>query len=235
MVSVGAPETLFLLSEALGEGEGIETPEGNTGSGFVASSPSPAPLCETLLCLPGSAAAEDGRRTTSKDLVWGEAGGELPAALDAARVSDTGTVVLSPLLVAVTELGVLVRGASGRRPPVAEVPSAGEALSEADSEPLSNGSMDDTVAPLPSPPWAPKEDWVWSGELMVSVPAVEISVVWASLVLAGRDLNVLPPPLVAVVETEVLVVEKSVLLSVDRMLNDAWLLPVAGEEPSEGE
>lgn len=62
---------------------------------------------------------------------------------------------------------------------------------------------------------------------MFSVPVVEISVVWASLVLAGRDLNVLPPPLVAVVETEVLVVGKSVLLSVDRMPSDTWLLPVA--------
>lgn len=87
--------------------------------------------------------------------------------------------------------------------------------------------MDDTVAPLPPPPWAPKVDCVWSGELMVSAPVVEISAVWASLVLAGRDLNVLPPLLVAVVEMEVLVVGKSVLLSVDRMLNGTWLLPVA--------
>jgi len=88
--------------------------------------------------------------------------------------------------------------------------------------------VDGMVAPLPSlPPWAPKEDRVWSEELMVSVPEVEISIACASPVLAGRDLNVLPPPLVAVVETEVLVVGKSVLLSVDRMLNDTWLLPVA--------
>lgn len=86
--------------------------------------------------------------------------------------------------------------------------------------------MDNMVAPLPPPPWAPKE-LSCSGELMFSVPVVEISVVWASLVLAGRDLNVLPPPLVAVVETEVLVVGKSVLLSVDRMPSDTWLLPVA--------
>lgn len=57
---------------------------------------------------------------------------------------------------------------------------------------------------------------------MFSVPVVEISVVWASLVLAGRDLNVLPPPLVAVVETEVLVVGKSeTLLSVAATL-DGW-------------
>ena len=105
--------------------------------------------------------------------------------------------------------------------------SPGEVLPKADGEPVSNGSVDDMVAPLPIPPWAPKEDWVWSGELMVSVPVVEISVVWASLVLADRDLNVLPPPLAAVVETEALVVGKSVLLSVDRMLNDTWLLPVA--------
>lgn len=62
---------------------------------------------------------------------------------------------------------------------------------------------------------------------MVLVPVVEISVVRASLVLAGRDLNVLPPPLAAVVETAVLVIGKLVLLSVDRMLNDTWLLPVA--------
>lgn len=53
--------------------------------------------------------------------------------------------------------------------------------------------------------------------------------------LAGRDLNVLPPPLVTVVETEVLVIGKSVLLSLDGMLNDTWLLPVAVEGPSEGE
>lgn len=102
----------------------------NTGSGFVVSSLSPAPLCETSLCLPGSANDEDDRRTTSKDLVWGEAGVELPAALDAARVSDTGTMVLSPLLVIITNLGILVRGALGRRPP--EVPSAGKGQSKMD-------------------------------------------------------------------------------------------------------
>lgn len=70
---------------------------------------------------------------------------------------------------------------------------------------------------------------------MFSVPVVTISVFWASVVLAGRDLNVFPPPLVPVVETEVLVVGKLVLCSVDRMLNDTWLLPVAGEGPSKGE
>lgn len=68
---------------------------------------------------------------------------------------------------------------------------------------------------------------------MFSVPVVTISVVWASVVLAGRDLNVFPPPLVPV--EEVLVVGKLVLCSVDRMLNDTWLLPVAGEGPSEAE
>lgn len=142
---------------------------GNTGSGSVVSSPSPAPLCETSLCLPGSAADEDGRRTTSNDMVWAEAGAELPAALDAARVSDTGIMVLSPLLVVISNLGVLVRGALGRCPP--EVPS-GEALSEAAGEPMSNESMDDTVASLLLPPWAPKEEWVLSGDLVVAVLVV---------------------------------------------------------------
>lgn len=232
VVSVGTPESLLPLSEALGEGEGTEMLGGNAGSDFVGSSLSPAPLCETSLCLPGSVANEDGRRTSSQELVWGGAGAELPATLDA-WVSDTGSV-LSPPLVAVTELGVLVTEALGRCPPVAEVPS-GEALSKADGEPVSNGPVDDTVAPLPPPPGAPKEDRVWPGEPMVSVPVVDISVVWGSLVLAGRDLNVLPPPLVAVAETEVLVVGKFVLLSVDRRLNDTRLLPVAGEGPSEAE
>lgn len=54
----------------------------------------------------------------------GGAGAELPATLDAAWVSDTGSVLLSPPLVAVTKLGVLVTEALGRCPPVAEVPSA---------------------------------------------------------------------------------------------------------------
>lgn len=57
---------------------------------------------------------------------------------------------------------------------------------------------------------------------MFSVPVVAISVVWASVVLAGRDLNIFPPPLVPVVETEVLVVGKSKrLLSVAELL-DGW-------------
>lgn len=80
----------------------------NAGTDFVGSSPSPAPLCETSLCLGGSVADEDGRRTVSKELVQGGAGEELPAVLDAAWASDTGTVILSPPLVAITELGVLV-------------------------------------------------------------------------------------------------------------------------------
>lgn len=104
--------------------------------------------------------------------------------------------------------------------------SPGEVLSEADGEPVSNGFKADRVAPLPPLPRVPK-DWEWPGELMFSVPVVEISVVWARVELAGRDLNVLPPPLVPVVETEALVVGKFVLLSVDRMLSDTWLLPVA--------
>lgn len=49
---------------------------------------------------------------------------ELPEALNAAWVSDTGTVLLSPPLVATTKLGVLVRGTSGRCPPIDEVLSA---------------------------------------------------------------------------------------------------------------
>lgn len=94
--------------EALGEGEGTEMLGENAGSSFVGSSPSPAVLCETSFCLPGSAADEDGRRTTSKETVRGRVGVELPATLDAVRVSDTGTLLLSPLLVAITELGILV-------------------------------------------------------------------------------------------------------------------------------
>lgn len=159
MVSVGAPETLLPPpgTEALGGDNGTEMLEENAGSGFVASSASPAPLCETLLCLPGSVADEDGRRTTSKELVWGGEEAELSLVLDVAWVPDTGAVLLSPPLVVITELGILVREASGRRPPIAEVPSAGEVLLEADDEPARNRSVDDTVALLPPPPWAPKE------------------------------------------------------------------------------
>lgn len=69
--------------------------------------------------------------------MWGEAGVELSVMLDAARVSDTGTVVLSPPLVAVTELAVLVRGASGRCPPIAKVPSAEKGQSKMDLSTLS--------------------------------------------------------------------------------------------------
>lgn len=123
--------------EALGEGEGTETLGENAGTDFVGSSPSPAPLCETSLCIAGSVADEDGRRTVSKELVQGGAGGELPALLDAAWASDTGTVLLSPPLGAITELGVLVRGVSGRRPPVAEVPSAEKGQSKMDLYTLS--------------------------------------------------------------------------------------------------
>jgi len=97
-----------------------------------------------------------------------------------------------------------------------------ESLSEADSEPVSDGSV---APPPPPPPSAPKDvpgDQLWSEELVISVPEVEISAASASLVLAGSDLNVLSPPLVAVVETEVLVVRKSkTLLSVAKML-DGW-------------
>lgn len=93
-----------------------------------------------------------------------------------------------------------------------------EALSEADGRPTSNRS----AAP-PPPPCAPKDipgDQVWSEELVILVPEVEIPTASASLVLAGRDLNVLPPPLVAVVETEMLVVRKSeTLLSVAKTLD----------------
>lgn len=77
--------------------------------------------------------------------------------------------------------------------------SPGEMLSGADGEPVNNGCTDDRVEPLPPSPWVPKEDWEWPGELMFSVPVVETSVVWARVVLAGRDLNVLPPPLVPAV------------------------------------
>lgn len=89
----------------------------------------------------------------SRVLVWGEEEEELPVTL--ARVSSTGTVLLSTLTVVVTTLGVLVRG---RRPPIAEVTS-GEVLSEEDGESVRNGFMDDRVAPLPPPPWVPREDW----------------------------------------------------------------------------
>lgn len=93
------------------------------------------------------------------------------------------------------------------------------------------------MASVPPPASAPTDgpgDRVWSGEEMVSVPEVEISAACASLVLAGRDRNVLPAPLVAVVDMEELVASKSVLFSVVRMLNDARLLPVA-VGPSAGE
>lgn len=135
--------------EALGEGEGTEMLGENAGTDFVGSSSSPAPLCETSLCLAGSVADEDGRRTVSKELVQGGAGEELPAVLDAAWASDTGTVILSPPLVAITELGVLVRGVSGRRPPVAEVPSAEKGQSKMDLYTLSYKQVG---CFLPSPP-----------------------------------------------------------------------------------
>lgn len=99
--------------------------------------------------------------------------------------------------------------------------SPGEVLSKADGEPMS----DKSVAPLPPPPWPPRDipgDWLWAEELVISVPEVEISAASASLVLAGRDLNILPPPLVSVVEMEVLVVRKSeILLSMADIL-DGW-------------
>lgn len=180
--------------KSVAEGEGTETLGENAGSSFAGSSLSPAPLCETRLCVPGCAAGEDSR-TVPRVLVWGREGAELPVTLEAPWVSNTGTVLLSSLVAALTTLGMLVRG---RLPPVAEVLS-GEVLSGADGEPVSNGFTDDRVAPLPPPPWVPKEDWEWPGELMFSVPVVETSVVWARVVLAGRDLNVLPPPLVPVV------------------------------------
>lgn len=137
----------------MAEGEGTEMLGENAGSSFVGSSLSPAPLCETLLCFPGCAADEDSR-TVSKVLVWGGVGAELPVALEAPWGSNTSTVLLFLLVVVDTTLGVLVRG---RRPPIAEVFS-GELLSEADGEPICNGFMDDTVAPLPPPSWVPKED-----------------------------------------------------------------------------
>lgn len=104
----------------MAEGEGTEMPGENAGSSFVGSSLSPAPFCETLLFFPGPAAAEDSR-TMSRVLVWGREGAELPGALEAPRVSNTGSVLLSSLVVVVTTLGVLVRA---RRPPIAEVLSA---------------------------------------------------------------------------------------------------------------
>lgn len=96
-----------------------------------------------------------------------------------------------------------------------------EALSEADGKPVSNGS----VTPLPSSPWAPTDIpwvWFWAEELVISVPEVEISVMVTSLALPGRDLNVLPPLLVAVVEMEVLVEgESEPNLSIAELL-DGW-------------
>lgn len=102
------------------EGEGTETLGENTGSSFVGSSLSPAPLCETLLFFPGSAADEDSG-TVSRVLVWRREGAELPVALEAPWVSNMGIVLLSSLAVVVTTLDVLVRG---RCPPIAEVLSA---------------------------------------------------------------------------------------------------------------
>lgn len=109
-----------------------------------------------------------------------------------------------------------------------------EALFEGDSKPVSNGS----VTPLPPSSWAPTDIpgvWLWAEELVISVPEVEISAMVTSLVLAGRDLNVLPSPLVAVVEMEVLVVGKSKLnLSIAELLDGWWLLPMAIEVLSVG-
>lgn len=102
-----------------------------------------------------------------------------------------------------------------------------EALSEGDGKPVSNGS----VTPLPPSSWAPTDIpgvWFCAEELVISVPEAGISAMVTSLVLAGRDLNVLPPPLVAVVETELLVVGKSEPnLSVAELLDGWWLLPMA--------
>lgn len=100
-----------------------------------------------------------------------------------------------------------------------------EALPEMEGKPESNGS----VTPLPPSPWALTDTpgvWLWAEELVISVPEVEISAMVTSLVLAGRDLNVLPPALAAVVEMEVLVVGKSEPnLSVAELLDGWWLLP----------
>ncbi|KAJ7419136.1 hypothetical protein BTVI_26549 [Pitangus sulphuratus] len=198
----------------------------------------------------------------SKVLVWGGAGAELPPALDAPRVSNTGMVLLSSPVVIIPELGVLVRG---RCPPVAEVPSAekgqskmdlctlsyeqrsdvyrqkpprggqsspGEVLSEADGEPGSNGFVDVTVASLSPSPCVPKEDWKWPEELMFSVPAVNISVVWASLMLAGRDLNVLPPLLVPVMDMKVPVVSLTGDMDKDRIVPEVLYVPLLDVETS---
>lgn len=66
-------------------------------------------------------------------------------------------------------------------------------------------------------------------------PEVKISAGWIRVVLAGRDRNVLPVLLVAVADMEPLVVWKSVLFSVARVLNGTWLLLEAMEGPSAGE
>lgn len=70
---------------------------------------------------------------------------------------------------------------------------------------------------------------------MVLAPEVKISAGWIRVVLAGRDRNVLPVLLVAVADMEPLVVWKSVLFSVARVLNGTWLLLEAMEGPSAGE
>lgn len=94
------------------------------------------------------------------------------------------------------------------------------------------------MTPLPPSPWAPTDIpwvWLWAEELVISVPEVEISATVTSLVLAGRDLNVLPPPLVAAVEVEVLAAGKSEPnLSAAEWLDGWWLLPTAPKALSVG-
>jgi len=59
---------------------------------------------------------------------------------------------------------------------------------------------------------------------MVLAPEVKISAGWIRVVLAGSARTVLPGLLVAVADMEPLVVWKSVLFSVARVLNGTWLL-----------
>lgn len=129
---------------SVAEGKGTETLGENAGSSFVGSSLSPALLCETRLCFPGSAANEDSR-TVSRVPVWGEEEEELPVALEAPRVSNTGTVLLCSPAVVVTTLSVLVRG---RCPPIAEVMSAEKEQSKMTYAPH---TIKKQVFSLPSP------------------------------------------------------------------------------------
>lgn len=83
----------------------------------------------------------------------------------------------------------------------------------------SSRSAEDTVAP---PPKGVPGDRVRSGGSMVLAPEVEMSARWTRVVLAGRDCNVLPVLLVAVVDMESLVAWKPQILFSSDEPSDGW-------------